>query len=42
LVEETARIVLLAFGATGACSFLTAAQMDELDRMNGMGASALS
>jgi L-fuculose-phosphate aldolase len=35
LAEETARIVLLARSATGACSSLTAAQIEELDRLHG-------
>ena len=33
LLEEAARIVLLAHAATGACSFLTAIQMEELEHM---------
>ncbi len=33
LAEEAARIVLLAHAATGACSSLTAAQIEELERL---------
>lgn len=35
LVEEVARIVLLAYAATGQCSALTSEQIDELERTTG-------
>lgn len=35
LVEEAARIVLLAYAATGACSFLTPLDIEELERITG-------
>ena len=35
LIEEAARIVLLAHAATGACSSLTSAQIEELERLRG-------
>lgn len=35
MVEEAARIVLLAYAAAGACSFLTAEQIEELERVTG-------
>jgi hypothetical protein len=34
-VEQAARIVLLAHGATGTCSALTAADIEELERFIG-------